>query len=356
MSVNSHGKKRTCPCKRLTFNLSSLTGAEYGDLQSLKRHNRDIVNKKDSAGNSPLHLAAQHGHVTATRYLLDMGCTVDNGGTGATPLHRASFAGAVTTMQLLLERMDKASLVLPDLSFGDRMTALHKAASGGRYLAVQLLLSVHKERGTLSEALDARDARNRTPLEVAQSNVDQQSEERKSVARWDVVAGGVADWMFCVQILHRAARDGTVMDLQQIHSLPPNPFRQINDECVDCEDGNECVTSSWERAFRNGLMLAMERQFSAPLVYPAQEQTDQDLTTSTDDAYTSARDELNGELELAHDSTRIVDANCSFHDVRKEESQFGRPCGKCLIRSLFLYSDKSSGMLVCKQCKQTKFK
>ena len=93
---------------------------------------------------------------------------------GCTPLHRASFSGAVCTMEILIQwnrhglgmttvaeknhqngegsinnnfkpkietRENKyCNLLARDRSFGDYMTPLHKAAAGGRYLAVKLLL------------------------------------------------------------------------------------------------------------------------------------------------------------------------------------------------------------------------
>mmetsp|Transcript_16574 Transcript_16574/g.31505 ORF Transcript_16574/g.31505 Transcript_16574/m.31505 type:complete len:368 (-) Transcript_16574:760-1863(-) len=343
---NSHDNKRTCPCKRLPLVLSSLTGAEYGDLHSLRRHNRDsIKTKKDSAGNTPLMIAAQNGHIQATAFLLEAGCDVNAPDSGATPLHRASFSGAVGTMRLLLERPD-CDLMLPDTSFGDRMTALHKAAAGGRYLAVQLLLAVHAQRGTLAQALQARDANDQTPLQVALSKLPRQAEERQSVARWDMVAGGrVADWTLCVQILQRAAKDGTGLDVREMDdgTLPPNLLTQQSaqsngdsDNCIDCEVG-ECATKSWEMAFQRGLMQAMERQLVAK---PVENESTTLQTTTISNTSTDVSDTTTQQGGVANENTTNKD----------EKSDLGRPCDACVNRSLFLYP--VSGRLVCRSCKK----
>ena len=114
---------------------------------------------------TPLHLAAQHRNVAATELLLQKQTATQaygnedllydvNNGCGATPLHQESFSGAVFTMELLLphanddnfntnrlnllksanvEQMVAVTQILtvPDISFGDLQTALHKTAAGG---------------------------------------------------------------------------------------------------------------------------------------------------------------------------------------------------------------------------------
>src|SRR3569623_1500706 len=178
---------RSCPCKRIPLSFSSFTAAELGDLSSLSRRRpRPPHTVVDSAGNTPLHLAVQHGHVAVTAYLLQqsklLGCNGDgtsivNAG-AATPLHRASFSGACGTMRLLMEHPD-CNLLARDVSFGDQMTPLHKAASGGRYLAVQLLLQALEERQLLETALSLGDSQGKTPVEVARDRlqrVDQESQ------------------------------------------------------------------------------------------------------------------------------------------------------------------------------------
>jgi ankyrin repeat protein len=209
--LEQHG--RSCPCKRVPLNLSSFTAAEHGNLHSLiaRASQKDgalsLVALHDTAGNTPLHLAAQHGHVGAVAMLMNSGTYNVNAATGgATPLHRACFSGAVSTMRLLLA-VPTCDLFAKDTSFGDQQTALHKAASGGRYLAVQLLLeafqmrsSLPGRRSVLKIALMTTDASNQTPLQVALLKRQNQVLERRSVVRWDSIAGDVADWDKCVMV------------------------------------------------------------------------------------------------------------------------------------------------------------
>jgi len=180
---------------------------------------------------------------------------------GYTPLHRASFSGAVCTMEILIQwnrhglgmttvaeknhqngegsinnnfkpkietRENKyCNLLARDRSFGDYMTPIHKPAVGWRYLAVKLLLdkldvisdsfyNLHhvesknrniksneklqyptQNANLLHRALEMKDSRGRTALEVAKELECNQEEERLSVRRWDCVAGGVVDWSKC---------------------------------------------------------------------------------------------------------------------------------------------------------------
>ena len=99
-------------------------------------------------------------------------------------------------------------LLLPDTSFNDNQTPLHKCASGGRYLVVQLLLDFIVQHdikvgnsSMLPLLLSAKDVFGRTPLDVARDKQQQpRNRERQSVQRWDSIAGGYADWDICVQV------------------------------------------------------------------------------------------------------------------------------------------------------------
>ena len=62
-----------------------------------------------------------------------------------------------------------ADLLARDASYGDLRTPLHKAVVGGRPLAAQLLVRASRRRGVLRQAMRARDASGRTPLESARA-------------------------------------------------------------------------------------------------------------------------------------------------------------------------------------------
>ena len=90
------------------------------------------------------------------------------------------------------------SHIVLESSFGDESTPLHKAAAGGRYLAVHMILEALKDRDSilqnestlmkpnsswLQRGLSARDKSGRTPLDVAQHFFRVQDTERDAVAR-----------------------------------------------------------------------------------------------------------------------------------------------------------------------------
>ena len=342
--MNMSREKKTCPCKRLPMCLSSFTAAEYGDLHSLQRsmtvNSRiSVVDRVDSGGYTPLHLAAQNGHVAATALLLQLGAKVDSNKAGATPLHRASYSGAISTIRLLLEEKWHCDLLAKDTSFNDGMTPLHKAAAGGRYLAVKLLLDAMQQRNDaggsmLQQGLEALDSLQRTPLDVAEEFSKNQKEEQQNVRRWDVVAGGVADWNKCVQILKSAewkVRQGVTNDKQR-HALPALP-KHLSDRssCLDCDasgDGS-CLTASWEAAFRSALSSSISDAGLAtvPAEPVSEVSPDKCAVESTKDQRT--------------DTTTVDGMDCL--------AEVGQTCVSCGAQSFALYPSKN-GELLCRTC------
>lgn len=320
--------------------LSSFTAAEYGDIHSLERSMKNArlssMDRVDSGGYTPLHLAAQNGHVAATSLLLELGAKPDCNDSGATPLHRASYSGAISTMRLLLEEKWHVDLLARDTSFGDGMTPLHKAAAGGRYLAVKLLLTALQERrndtgddkSMLHQGLQALDSLQRTPLDVAVDMSKNQQQEQLNVRRWDAVAGGVADWQQCVQLLKSAEdemRQGTSLDAKASTVLPALP-KHLSEggSCLDCNasgDGS-CLTASWEAAFRSALSSSISTA-SPPTLRTQEADT------------TSSLDQTESESEV------VENMEC--------ETEVGRTCESCGVRSFALYPSQSGG-LVCRTC------
>jgi hypothetical protein len=95
------------------------------------------VNVKDVNGWTPLHYAAENGHVEIARLLLQNGADVNaKGYDGWTPLHFAAIFGHVDILHLLVE--NGANLEEQD-NHGSR--ALHEAAYYGNLPIIQELIS-----------------------------------------------------------------------------------------------------------------------------------------------------------------------------------------------------------------------
>jgi hypothetical protein len=348
----------SCPCQHVPLRLSSFTAAEHGNVSSLRARARNLSGQRDAAGNSPLHAAAQHGHVAATLWLLRYGVVdVNVADGGATPLHRASFSGALGTMRVLLHE-ETCDLLCLDTSFGDNRTALHKAAAGGRYHAVQLLLDALEERSLLPSALDLIDNHGWTALQVASDCGKRQEKERKSVARWDVVAGGVADWSRCVKLLEAARGGGNRANNKVYPSITKQSsiFNKTRWECEDCEFGQKCTTTAWENAFRTTLLLSTSPD------------TPKRVALSNDTSMISSIDYLpevtpSGSQSLARIERKpsTVAQQSLDQPVRKLQyaslsaepslSGLGHPCYLCAVNTFVLYPAPDN-RLICKRCKR----
>ena len=427
-SGRRNSSNKSCPCKNLTWSLSSFTAAEFGDVSALTRaldkanrastasqsYSKNTSQQEqqrrhtDTGGITPLHLAAQHGHVAATWLLLEEGhpvdgqvpIMIDNSSSSniipqmkaCTPLHRASFSGAIATMKLLLEK--QANLLARDESFGDMRTPLHKAAAGGRYLAVALLLDALREQSSsqlpsqaqshhslLKAALSALDRNQQTPLQVARDCQRNQQQERQSVARWDIIAGGAADWDACISLLTDAAQELEVSSItiglpstneeaagptnnsrkstakttkttappRLSSQLPRHRFAEV--DCFDCVQNGECVTSAWSAAFQKALHQSVS--------IPPNNKVDadsRDKTVEWKNAFDTMEEDKIGmevvtDVEFAGNIPALLDET-DHKRPPPSSSPMGRACEACGKQTIVLFPKSSAGDgLVCKKCK-----
>jgi len=408
--------------------LSSWTAAEYGNVAALqdrltrrRRLHRNVAGGSsssslsmpcDSGGNTPLHFAAQHGHVAACLLLLQqqqspsqshpddaIRALINASDGGATPLHRASFSGAVGTMQLLVQ-YPQCDLLARDTSFGDAQTPLHKAVSGGRYLAVQLLVTVLQERGWLSQALTMVDARGDTPLDVAldkcHADPMQLAEYAQAVARWNQVAGGLPDWEQCATILQVAAAanqaihteetqlqsieepmciEMATVDTRTTTASSSRAQRSRDDswkasistitppDCADCDDCLAKTTVTWEAAFRAALGATVpssnnknnnsesgtSKDFDVNDERISKEETVVvDTNDSRDDAGNPSAQIQSINMAFQPPPPRASETTSHFQGPDTIDISMGRACDSCQALCMALFP--KDGKLVCRAC------
>ena len=98
---------------------------------------------QSACGSTPLHLAAQLGHLEKVTILLehDAAASGVQDAAGLTPLHHASTSGHVETVKELLRH----NLEACGLETEDGLTPLHLAAANGHVEAARILLEHHDE-------------------------------------------------------------------------------------------------------------------------------------------------------------------------------------------------------------------
>ena len=165
--------------------------ARIGDVKNIKAHvgRKTDITKANRAGQLPLCLAVEHGHLEAARCLLDNGAPVnERDGTNQAPLHYALARTSAPLVALLLERganaadprrdgelpiqaaakagaSDLAKLLLdhkanPSATGPDGRTPLHIAVAAGNLDLAKLVIGY-------KAALNARDGTGVAPLHLA---------------------------------------------------------------------------------------------------------------------------------------------------------------------------------------------
>lgn len=146
--------------------------ASSGDLADVKRHikgggpaktgggghgeSTGAANAKDSAGDTPLHLASLAGHLEVVKYLVSQGGSATaTDHMGSTPLHKAACGGRVEVAEYLLKK--GADIGARDHS---KETPLHLAALMGKQDMVKYLVQSGAD-------VTATDNRGYTPADIA---------------------------------------------------------------------------------------------------------------------------------------------------------------------------------------------
>ncbi|CAH0700619.1 unnamed protein product [Spodoptera exigua] len=114
------------------------------------------IDQHDAFMHTPLHYAAEQGHVGVVKLLIEAGCKIDaETGDGVTALHVAVIKNYIDIVKILINSGSNVNH-----KTYDSMTPLHFAASRGFLELVKLLVSN-------GASLEARDANERTALYIA---------------------------------------------------------------------------------------------------------------------------------------------------------------------------------------------
>ncbi|MCX6639445.1 MAG: ankyrin repeat domain-containing protein [bacterium] len=114
----------------------AVQGGDLKVVKTLLKQDKTLLNVKDQAGNTPLHLAAQNGHFKLVKYLVAQGADLEAGDNEhTTPLQVAAYTGKLDVVKYLVSQGAK---VLPADDHG--MTALHWAAFHGHIEVADYLI------------------------------------------------------------------------------------------------------------------------------------------------------------------------------------------------------------------------
>ena len=144
--------------------------ARRGLIQTAKlllKHKADPNYTRLTEGDTPLHGAAQGGHLNLIRLLLDNKADATIGNThGESPLDIASSSGNIETVALLSAAMQKASSgELKNVLALDVGNALYHGAASGQYESVKWLLNNKADPNSADESSGGM-----TPLHIAARN------------------------------------------------------------------------------------------------------------------------------------------------------------------------------------------
>jgi hypothetical protein len=241
----------------------------------------------------------------------------------------------------------------------------------------------------LERGLLAKDKCGRTPLDVAHHFFKIQDTERDAVARWDAVAGGLADWGKCMRLLENTATaietkianeqkqqqagkveypsnicqiintndDDNNNNSRAIPRLPLHLTRGIM-ACLDCnpvpgENSSVCLTASWQTKFQKALgdsasLCIIARSNSRTVA------TDTDTAIDTDSAMAKAAT-ATLRWDTATSSVTKNGKDATREKTNKPEenaSAVHSICTSCRKPTVAFYQLPGVGTLVCKSCRR----
>ncbi|XP_052810784.1 transient receptor potential cation channel subfamily A member 1 homolog isoform X1 [Mya arenaria] len=137
------------------------------------RGTRDLIDHRDEENNSPLHIAARHGHINIVKCLMENGAMISlKNDMEQTPMHMAAEHGWIGVVREIAGK-DKNSLNDGDENSN---TALHLAADGGHIQLVKTLIKLgadHEIRnGSLRTAMGCAAANGHMKVVIHLVNAD----------------------------------------------------------------------------------------------------------------------------------------------------------------------------------------
>lgn len=138
---------------------AALEAQELARIRATMQDSPDLINARDSNGQTPLHRAAVGGQVTVAQFLLANGADVDSRDqAGATPLSLAVGIGNKAMVEVLLAA--KANVNEAD---NQGLRPLHRAAQGGFQAVADVLIGEGADVNAASKT-------GATPLHLASAN------------------------------------------------------------------------------------------------------------------------------------------------------------------------------------------
>jgi len=255
------------------------------------------------------------------------------------------------------------------------MTPLHKAVKGGRFLAVAVIVNFCKKNNKdaggcdfnlLRQVLMAKDASDRTPLELGRELELLGEEEILSLRRWDSVAGGTtASFTKCIDILNKAveeiSRDSFILvDNMDAHdtSRTRSTFADADMaaafcDCEDEEDDNgNCKTAAWEKAFTSAILESTASLIDTGINSVGAINIGEKGGSSSPNIPSHKFESLQAIVGtcIGTDGTDGTGASIGSENCPSiPNKRVGQPCGHCTKDSLALFR-APQGILVCRQC------